>query len=69
MFDIKKVIEKGIRGVVAGGIAVLASFLAKNAGVELTPEQQGSLIAVVFGLIAALTNILKHKMPRIFGWL
>lgn len=70
MFDIKKTLDKVIRGAVASGIAVVASFLAKSIpGFELTIEQQGALIALVFGLIAGLTNILKHKFPKIFGWL
>lgn len=68
-FSIQKTLEKGIRGIIAGAVAVLASFLAKNAGIEITPEQQLALVAVVFGLIAALTNFLKHKFPKIFGWL
>jgi hypothetical protein len=68
-FDIKKTIEKAVRGAVAGLVAVVSSFLIKNVGLELTPEQQGALIAFLFGLISALTNILKHKFPKVFGWL
>ncbi len=68
-FSLMKVVEKGLRGIIAGGVAVLSSFLAKNAGVELTPDQQLALVAVIFGLIASLTNLLKHSFPKIFGWL
>ena len=68
-FSIIKVGEKVIRGVIAGGISVAASFLAKSLGVEITPDQQLALVAVIFGVIAGLCNLLKHKFPKIFGWL
>lgn len=69
MFDIKKTFEKAIRGAIAGAIVVVSSFLAKNVGFELTAEQQGALVAFLFGLVCALTNALKHKFPKQFGWL
>lgn len=68
-FSLLKTAEKAVRGLIAGGVAVLASFLAKNAGVEITPEQQLAIVAVAFGLIAALTNFLKFKFPKVFFWL
>lgn len=68
-FSLLKVGEKFVRGVISGGIAVAASFLAKTLGVEITPEQQLALVAVIFGIIAGLCNVLKHKFPKIFGWL
>lgn len=69
MFDIKKTLDKVIRGSIAGGVSIGATFLAKNLGLELTSEQQLAAVAGVFGLVAGLTNILKHKFPKIFGWL
>ena len=62
MFDIKKTLEKALRGAIAGGIAVSSSFLAKHVGLELTTEQQAVLIAFVFGLISAATNFAKHRL-------
>jgi len=68
-FSLIKVGEKVIRGIIAGGVAVAASFLAKSLGVEMTPDQQLAIVGVAFGILAGLTNLLKHKMPKIFGWL
>ena len=69
MFDIKKTFEKVVRGAVASAVAVACTFLAKNVGLELTPDQQLALVAFLTGLIAGLTNFLKHRLPNIFGWM
>lgn len=68
-FSLMKTAEKVVRGIIAGGVAIAASFLAKSLGVEITPDQQLALVAVLFGILAGLTNLLKHKFPKIFGWL
>ena len=68
-FSLMKVGEKVVRGVIAGGVAIATSFLAKQLGVEITPDQQLALVAVIFGVLAGLTNLLKHSMPKVFGWL
>jgi len=70
MFDIKKTLDKVLRGVIAGGVSVASAFIAKHiAGFELSPEQQGALVAGAFGVISGLTNLLKHKFPKFFFWL
>ena len=68
-FSLLKVGEKVIRGVISGGVAIAASFLAKSLGFEMTPDQQLAIVGVAFGVIAGLTNLLKHKFPKILGWL
>lgn len=68
-FSLMKMVEKALRGVLAGGVAILATFLSEKAGLVLTPEQQLALVAVFFGLISAFTNLLKHTLPKIFWWL
>ena len=69
MFDLKKTFEKVVRGAVASAVAVACTFLAKHVGLDLTPEQQLTLVAFLTGAIAGLTNFLKHRLPNIFGWL
>lgn len=69
MFDLKKTVEKMVRGAIAGGIAVSSAFLAKHIGLELTAEQQAALIAATLGLLSGITNFLKHTNPNAFGWL
>ena len=54
---------------IAGGIAMTSGFLAKKIGFELTPDQQGTLVVLSFGLVASLSNFLKHKFPKVFGWM
>ena len=68
-FSIMKMIEKGIRGAVAGAIATGCAWLATKGIVDITPEQQLAVIGIIFGLLSSLTNFLKHKFPKIFGWL
>jgi len=68
-FSLLKVGEKVIRGVISGGVAIAASFLAKSLGFEMTPDQQLAIVGVAFGILCGLTNLLKHKFPKIFGWL
>jgi hypothetical protein len=68
-FSLIKAGEKVIRGVVAGGISVLATLAMKHLGLEITADQQLVLVTVVFGVIAGLCNLLKHTLPKIFWWL
>lgn len=68
-FSLLKTLEKTIRGIIAGGVAIGATFLAKTLGVDITADQQLVLVGIVFGVLAGLTNLLKHKFPKIFGWL
>ena len=69
MFDIKKTLDKVLRGAISSGVAIAGSFLARNLGLELTPEQQLGLVAGLMGLLAGLTNFLKHQFPKVFFWL
>jgi len=68
-FSILKTGEKILRGLIAGAVAVGASLLAKHLEVTITPEQQLAIVGVTFGVLAGVTNFLKHKFPNIFGWL
>lgn len=72
MFDIKKTLEKSIRGIIAGAIVGLIAFGAKH-GINI--DQSGidgltiGLTALALGLLSGLTNYLKWKFPKLFGWL
>jgi len=72
-FDIKKLIEKGIKGFLKGyitafaGIKVVESTLTSA---NITEEQLLSLIAgAALAVFDMLRNWLKIKFPKIFGWL
>ena len=72
MFDIKKTIEKAVRGVIAGGIVAVVAFFAKSGitvGDEAISGLTVGLTAISLGLLAGLTNWLKWKFPKLFGWL
>jgi hypothetical protein len=68
-FSLLKTGEKVVRGIIAGGVAIACSALAKYLEVDITADQQLVLVAVLFGVLAGITNFLKHKFPKIFGWL
>lgn len=72
MFDIKKTLEKAVRGAISGAIVALAALFAKN-GATLDPSAIDGLTvgltAIALGLLAGLTNWLKWKFPKIFSWL
>lgn len=68
-FSVMKMLEKTLRGVIAGGVSIGATFLAEKMGLVLTPEQQLICVAGAFGVISGATNFLKHTYPKIFGWL
>lgn len=72
-FDIKKLIEKGIKGFLKGyitafaGIKIIESSLA-NA--NITEEQLLSLVAGgALAIFDMIRNWLKIKFPKVFGWL
>lgn len=72
MFDIKKTLEKGLRGAISGAIIAVVALFAKN-GVSVGEEAISGLTVGLTGLalalLAMLTNFLKHRWPRFFGWL
>lgn len=69
MFSVSIMIQKALKGVATALCGVLSTVLAKHLGVDLTPEQQAGMIAAVVGLLVGLTNYLKKKFPKQFGWL
>ena len=72
MFDIKKTLEKFVRGLISGAIVGLIAFGAKHGitiGSEAVDGLTIGLTAVALGLLAGLTNFLKWKFPKFFGWL
>ena len=67
IFDklIKAKVGKFLRGAGTTIVAYLAPVLARNAGVELTGEQQVALAGAVGGAIVWLVNKTKHQFPDI----
>lgn len=66
---VRKFAEKYIKGSLKTAIGVGVVWLAKNVGLELTNEQQAALLVAATGFVFGVTNQLKHKFPKAFGWI
>lgn len=66
---VRKFAEKYIKGAVKTGVGVGAVWLTKNAGVQLTTEQEAGLVIAATGAVFGITNQLKHSFPKVFAWL
>ena len=68
-FEIKKNLEKWAKGGATAIVAAGVPILAKNAGINLTQEQQAAATVAIGSAIVGISNALKTQFPAQLGWL
>lgn len=72
-FNIKKLIEKGIKGFLKGYITAFAGIKIVESSLASANITEDQLLALIAGGALAvfdmLRNWLKIKFPKVFGWL